>query len=117
MSFVNRVPSKYLTLVEAALEVMNAASSQELDTPIQQHDDSYWSPELGTLQALALDIFAHWLVLVMLLDGVWWIGDIGDWELERIIESMRTHGILLPTASGTDWWPRQMYHTKRKLAG
>jgi hypothetical protein len=50
-------------------------------------------PELTPAHNLALEIFAHWLVLVMLLDNVWWIGGIGAWELGRVV-ALRREGLL-----------------------
>ncbi|KAM7217342.1 hypothetical protein V8F06_007285 [Rhypophila decipiens] len=44
-------------------------------------------PDLPSLpHQLALEIFSHWLVLMILVDNVWWIGDLGAWELGRIVD-------------------------------
>lgn len=86
MSFLNRVPLSFLDLVQ---------------------DDSD-SPE----SRLALDIFGHWLVLVTLLDGVWWIDGIGEWELERAVRRFRQMD-----GGEEEWWPEKMLEARRKLLG
>jgi len=58
-------------------------------------------PHLNPTQPLALEIFAHWLVLVTLLDQVWWLGSIGAWELGRIVASVRTRRTTTTTTTTT----------------
>jgi hypothetical protein len=68
-------------------------------TPYDNHDHSLTHQLSDTAMTLtpahnlALEIFAHWLVLVMLLDNVWWIGGIGAWELGRVV-ALRREGLL-----------------------
>ncbi|OJJ32906.1 hypothetical protein ASPWEDRAFT_174336 [Aspergillus wentii DTO 134E9] len=90
MSFLNKAPAEYLSLVQS---VLDAPSEEEC---------------LDATNFLAMDIFAHWLVLVMLLDGVWWIGDIGQWELGQVVAFMKSR-------TGERWWPGSMYLVKREL--
>ncbi|KAJ6779519.1 hypothetical protein PWT90_06370 [Aphanocladium album] len=110
-AFLNRVPIEYLQLVQSALDCM----------PIEAElsDSSYHGQDI-TLTAAhkpAMDIFAHWLILVMLLDGVWWIGDIGSWELARILRFTESRGWLPELSSGGTWWPQTMHALKATLAG
>ncbi|KAL7802186.1 hypothetical protein V8C44DRAFT_299519 [Trichoderma aethiopicum] len=111
MAFLNRVPLDYLQLVQSALDQMPVATNQA---------DSGCSDKaipLGPAQQLALDIFSHWLVLVMLLDGVWWIGSIGQWELGRILSFTEAQcWTLEPTESGGSWWPESMYAVQKAIA-
>ncbi|KAF4251701.1 hypothetical protein CNMCM8980_005570 [Aspergillus fumigatiaffinis] len=73
-------------------------------------------PLLNATHLLAMDIFAHWLVLVMLLDGVWWISDIGEWELGQVVSLMKTQDLPSQSAdTGETWWPETMYLVKREL--
>ncbi|KAF7174014.1 hypothetical protein CNMCM5623_006324 [Aspergillus felis] len=73
-------------------------------------------PLLDATHLLAMDIFAHWLVLVMLLDGVWWISDIGEWELGQVVSLMKTQDLPSQSADiGQTWWPETMYLVKREL--
>lgn len=60
---------------------------------------------------LAVEIFAHWLVLVVLLDGVWWIGGVGAWELERVVQVRRVEWgceCLWEWGGEGGWWPEAM---------
>ena len=111
-AFINRVPSAYLHMVQATLEHIPLNRSQRT-TPDVNHggnDDS--------VHRLAMDIFAHWLVLMLLLDGVWWIGGIGAWELGRVVAYMREGG---RTGGGYGegskaWWPDSMYNIRTELS-
>lgn len=99
MSFVNQVPIEYLSLVQSILDIIPIDSAESLDvvtTPTQR---------------LAMDIFAHWLVLVMLLDGVWWIGPIGGWELGRVVAFMRSQQLH----DERNWWPESMLLIKNEI--
>ena len=65
---------------------------------------------------LAVDIFAHWLVLVMLLDKVWWIGGIGAWELGQIIPFRKnTRWCMSLWKTDDDWWPESMFEISRQF--
>ncbi|TPX14604.1 uncharacterized protein E0L32_005296 [Thyridium curvatum] len=113
MSFLNQTPVGYLNLVQSVLEMSPAETSSGSwsahDSPATE------APTLSTPQLLAMEIFAHWLVLVMLLDGVWWIGDIGQWELGQVVSLIKSqHWIDQSDAAGT-WWPESMYQVKREL--
>lgn len=65
----------------------------------------------------AMDIFAHWLVLMCLLDGVWWIGGIGMWELGRVVSHMEVTGAQqIGQEKEEIWWPSSMYRIRLELA-
>ncbi|KAL3594293.1 hypothetical protein FPOAC2_08599 [Fusarium poae] len=99
MWFLNRVPAEFLSIVQSTLDNIPDTVPDE---GIQcDSDDS------SETSRLAMDIFAHWLVLVMLLDGVWWIGGIGVCELGRITKYM---GRQQEGAAGSkgSWWPRSI---------
>jgi hypothetical protein len=111
MAFLNRVPLEYLQLVQSALDHMPVATTQS--------DPSCFDKaiKLGAAQQLAMNIFSHWLVLVMLLDGVWWIGSIGQWELGRILSFTEAQcWTLEPTETGGTWWPESMYAVQKAIA-
>lgn len=99
MAFVHRLPSGYIELVQSALKPETIPPSNER----------------LRLQRLAVDIFAHWLVLVMLLDGIWWIGDVGSWELEHAISAMSSLSRLDGMETLDCWWPQSMYITKLEI--
>uniref|UniRef100_A0A0D2XXK5 C6 transcription factor n=1 Tax=Fusarium oxysporum (strain Fo5176) TaxID=660025 RepID=A0A0D2XXK5_FUSOF len=71
MWFLNRIPSEFLSIVESVLDNIPTSPGSIPDEGIQCEGD------VSETTRLAMDIFSHWLVLVMLLDGVWWIGGIG----------------------------------------
>ena len=99
MWFLNRVPREYLSIVQSTLDnIPDTVPDEGI-----QCDSGIPS---GTSR-LGMEIFAHWLVLVMLLDGVWWIGGIGECELGKVTKYM---GRQLDESSGSDgsWWPRSM---------
>ncbi|KAM0814097.1 putative Zn(2)-C6 fungal-type domain-containing protein [Seiridium cardinale] len=104
MSFIHRLPARFLDLVHEAMDHHN---------PSMQHTEV----DLATLKLhkLVVEIFAHWLVLVMLLDGVWWIGDIGAWELKRAISTARDLSQSDSTDIEANWWPKSMYNIKEEM--
>ncbi|PYH45579.1 Zn(II)2Cys6 transcription factor [Aspergillus saccharolyticus JOP 1030-1] len=109
MSILNQAPSEYLGLVQSVLDAL-AADGIGQDAAVA---------EAGLLSApyvLAMDIFAHWLVLVKLLDGVWWLGEIGQWEIGQVLSVMKTRNPRGRLAEmGETWWPESMYLVKREL--
>ncbi|KAL9473948.1 hypothetical protein ACSS6W_008328 [Trichoderma asperelloides] len=111
MAYVNHVPIEYLQLVQSALDYMPVAEKQTDSNSLDQ------VIPLSAAQRLAMNIFAHWLVLVMLLDGVWWIGGIGQWELGRILSFAETQN-WAPESTETDgtWWPASMYAVQKAIA-
>lgn len=111
MAFVHRVPTRYLSLVEEVISWM---------WPGTDNADPDFSmsmlPEPSVAHQLAVDIFAHWLVLVILLDDVWWIGGLGAWELKRIVslrKDVRWRACLWNRDE--DWWPESMLEVSWQL--
>ncbi|OAA49686.1 Zn(2)-C6 fungal-type DNA-binding domain protein [Cordyceps fumosorosea ARSEF 2679] len=123
MAFLNQVPFEFLHLVQLALDCMPVEESRHHEPSSPSLGDSGVSssaPQPLPLEAAhkpAMDIFAHWLVLVMLLDGVWWIGDVGHWELGRIARFIEAQGFALDLAEGETWWPETMHAVKSTLGG
>lgn len=102
-SFVNKVPTTFLNLVQDILAVIpvDAGLTGGAVTVAENLTD---------VQKLAMDIMAHWLVFVMLLDDIWWIGEIGGWELSRVAAVMeRTRG------AEKQWWPESMYRIRDEI--
>ncbi|PYH90935.1 hypothetical protein BO71DRAFT_486688 [Aspergillus ellipticus CBS 707.79] len=115
MSFLNQVPTEFLNLVQSVLDSPAAGAKAER-TRTQAASITKEEVSLTAINVLAIDIFAHWLVLVMLLDGVWWIRDIGQWELSQVIPLMKAQNALCQlTEAGEMWWPEKMYLAKREL--
>ncbi|KAE8139266.1 hypothetical protein BDV38DRAFT_281428 [Aspergillus pseudotamarii] len=114
MSFLNKAPADFLNLVRLVLDSPSVEASAQ--RWMIQDSPGAEVPSLSATHLLAMDIFAHWLVLVMLLDGVWWIGDIGQWELSQIMSWMKTQNLLgWSVDTGETWWPESMYLVKREL--
>lgn len=114
----------YSSTSTSSPDTMDAATSQQLPSVAHQ---------------LALEIFAHWLVLMILNDTVWWIGDLGSWELGRIIDFRKKIVQQLRSASSSgdiggigtyrciwsnqnqqvgeedSWWPESMYEVSRQF--
>ncbi|KAJ5976011.1 C6 transcription factor [Penicillium waksmanii] len=114
MSFLNEAPTEYLNLVQSVLD----SSSVEAYTGdwVARGSPKGEMQPLDTTHILAMDIFAHWLVLVMLLDGVWWISGIGRWELGQIVSLMKTQELLnQPPDTKETWWPESMYLVNMEL--
>ena len=115
MSFLNKAPTEFLNIVQSVLDSPSAKARKE-NTTLPMSSGTKALLTLTPIHVLTMDIFAHWLVLVMLLDGVWWIRDIGQWELSRVISMMKTHNVISQLADTNErWWPESMYLVKREL--
>ncbi|KAF2097668.1 hypothetical protein NA57DRAFT_56859 [Rhizodiscina lignyota] len=103
LAFLNLIPQAYLDLLLPLLD-------QRLENPVEQLSDIL---KLDGPQALALEIYAHWLVLMFLVeDESWWIGDLAITSLRGIINTYGeefAHDIL-PSHGRTreQWWPAGM---------
>lgn len=72
--------------------------------------------EFSLAYQFGLDIFAHWLVLVILLDDVWWIGGIGAWELGQIVSFKRNSQYRMGLWNQDKrWWPESMFDISRQF--
>ncbi|AEO55661.1 hypothetical protein MYCTH_97378 [Thermothelomyces thermophilus ATCC 42464] len=111
MSLVHKVPTAFLNLVEDMINLINAgpaaAGAGAGGRPM---------PEPSAAHQLALEIFANWLVLVILLDDVWWIGGIGAWELARFVSVRSYPGWEACLWNrDRDWWPESMLTISRQF--
>ncbi|RDW65110.1 hypothetical protein BP6252_10761 [Coleophoma cylindrospora] len=113
MAFLNRVPAEYLRLVQTMLDSIRVQTNSGQQDSWEISDCE--SSNFNVAHKLALEIFAHWIVLVMLLDGVWWIGGIGVWELGRLVSCIRGQGWLDSPYTFGSWWPESMYIVGREL--
>ncbi|KAK7214543.1 hypothetical protein V2G26_002546 [Clonostachys chloroleuca] len=112
-AFLNRIPIEYLHFVQSILDLMPIEPSYS--EPQIRIEQEQFPP--SAVHKLAMDVFAHWLVFMILLDGVWWIGGTGEWELERVVSFMRTYEWAdISMDAGERWWPESMSKVKRELA-
>ncbi|KAK1750350.1 hypothetical protein QBC47DRAFT_438666 [Echria macrotheca] len=67
--------------------------------------------ELSAADALAIDIFAHWLAFTLLIDSAWFFGNLGFWELGKIVVMFQTGHLRLPHVAelNGEWWPASIY--------
>jgi hypothetical protein len=101
LSFLVQTPQAYLDLVLPLLD-------QRLENPIEDI-----SMELTVEQALALDIYAHWSVLMFLIeDESWWIGNLPVVTLNGMLNR---YGYDFVASLWPDyghkreqWWPGSM---------
>ncbi|OQO01643.1 hypothetical protein B0A48_12679 [Cryoendolithus antarcticus] len=106
LNFVQRAPTGFIELIRRELgddaRISCCALVPTAELPPRCN---------GQLPVIALDIFAHWLVLLLLLDEVWWIGPIGDFELGRLTERVAElrSDERENKVSSTDWWPGRMH--------
>ncbi|GKZ99141.1 hypothetical protein AnigIFM60653_003344 [Aspergillus niger] len=115
MSFLNKAPTEFLNIVRSVLDSPTVKGRNE-NTTLPASSATREPLTVTPIHILAMDIFAHWLVLVMLLDGVWWISNIGQWELSQVIYLMKRQNVLSQLADSSEmWWPESMYLVKREL--
>lgn len=105
LSFLVQAPQAYLDLVLPLLD-------QRLESPISVTSDSL-TTEMTREQTLALDIYAHWSVLMFLVEeDSWWIGNLPAVTLAGMVNRYGDDFVtrLWPrTASRQEpWWPGSM---------
>ncbi|KAJ5731462.1 uncharacterized protein N7483_005970 [Penicillium malachiteum] len=109
MAFVHKVPTHFLTLVEEMMGLLHTETNSPSVSPLL-------CSTISLAHQLAPDIFAHWLVLVTLLSDVWWIGNIGIWELKHIVSfTQRLPDRMDVWGKNEDWWPKSMLHVAQEL--
>jgi len=112
LTFLFQTPQAYIDLVLPLLD-------QRLERPDTSTSDSL-SVELTMEQALALDIYAHWSVLMFLAEEeAWWIGDLPFVTLSGLVT---TYGDDFVTriwpetcAQREQWWPRCMLNILQEI--
>ncbi|KAK1754144.1 hypothetical protein QBC47DRAFT_403533 [Echria macrotheca] len=122
VAFTHQAPALYFSLVDEAMSSLLTEPADPLPMSVSVPDQpapKVYDPGQGDIRLkgglldpshrLALDIFCHWLVFVMLLDNVWWIDGIGAWELGHIVAVRGTGQWSCPD----DWWPGRMWEVRR----
>lgn len=112
LTFLVQAPQAYLDLVLPLLD-------QRLENPIGASSEDVL-PELTREQALALDIYAHWSVLMFLVEEEsWWIGKLPIITLTGMLNRYGDDFVarLWPECErGSEkWWPGSMLAILREI--
>lgn len=105
--FFFRAPQDFLNVLWPLLE--------DEEDEIMSHADL--SISLSSSQILALDIYAHWLVLLLLGEGEsWWLGNFPTLALRRLVERYGTDlEAAAQSKQGHQWWPASMLGVATQL--
>lgn len=108
LSFYIQAPNEYLDVV---LPLLDQRLEKPLPVPL--------TPQLTTTQALALDIYAHWSVLMILVEEEsWWIGGLPGVTLEGMGNAfgwwVGEKGGWVGVGEG-EWWPGKMLGIARDM--
>ncbi|KAL6239483.1 hypothetical protein BDW75DRAFT_198300 [Aspergillus navahoensis] len=112
LSFLVHAPQAYLDFVLPLLD-------QRLQVPSRTstRKEARAEVELNVEQALALDIYAHWSVLMFLVgEESWWIGKLPDITLTGLVN--RFGDDLWRDGDGDgngEWWPGSMLRIHREI--
>lgn len=130
LSFFIETPQAYLDLVLPLLDKRLEGPSPQSQSPgIDSSLDPSLDPVLGLAlgtelsieQALALDIYAHWSVLMFLVsEESWWIGNLPDITLTGMVNRYGDDFVRRWFPSGTgmgeeEWWPGSMMSVAREI--
>ncbi|KAL4805910.1 hypothetical protein BDV18DRAFT_140153 [Aspergillus unguis] len=121
LSFLVQAPYAYLELVLPLLDKRLEGPS----TP-SPHQSPIGEVELNVEQALALDIYAHWSVLMILVgEESWWIGKLPDITLSGMVNRYGegfVNSLLLGSGNENgngngegEWWPGSMLRVEREV--
>jgi hypothetical protein len=108
-------PSQTEPLSRTFLAFFFCAPEAYLDLlfPLLDHRESSDNHGLSSAELLALDIYAHWLVLMFLVeDEAWWSGDFPVLALQGLI---RRYGDELVDGLQEQWWPGSMLEIMTRL--
>lgn len=110
MSFMHRTHPTYMDHICWLLGELPPQSDLER-RPLPVRKEKALLDSLDLSKTIAAEVFAHWLVFVMLLDGVWFIGGMGMWELERLTAFMHRAG----WRDEESWWPADMCRIMKSI--
>jgi hypothetical protein len=113
IQFLVHVPQSYLDIVLPLLE-------QRMESPIK---GTFYEPPPNNLtkeQVLALDIYAHWSVLMLLIEKeAWWIGMLPEVTLTGMLTRFSDSFVAKywpeATCGHEQWWPASMLNILREF--
>lgn len=77
-------------------------------------DSVYDDLELTTAEVLALDVYAHWLVIMLLVENeAWWVGNFPFVALQGLVA--RYGDRCSGTSNQEQWWPASMLVVATRL--
>lgn len=104
LSFYAQVPQQYLDLILPLLD-------ERLEQPVDAFSDGL-ELDLTRTQAFALDIYAHWSVLMSIVEeNSWWIGRLPVTTLDGLVNRYGLGFVkrLWPECGEQEeWWPGEM---------
>ncbi|KAF2095694.1 hypothetical protein NA57DRAFT_44210 [Rhizodiscina lignyota] len=114
LGFLSQAPQAYLDLV---LPLLDERLERSIGTP-----SADISTQLTKEQALALDIYAHWSVLMFLVEEEsWWIGTLPVVTLTGMMNRYGDHFVTRLWPDGAhgqgQWWPGSMLTILREIKG
>ncbi|OJJ07007.1 hypothetical protein ASPVEDRAFT_201474 [Aspergillus versicolor CBS 583.65] len=131
LSFFIETPQAYLDLVLPLLDKRLQGPSPQQSPAVDPPTDPSLDPslvlglgsELSIEQALALDIYAHWSVLMFLVsEESWWIGNLPDITLNGMVNRYGDDFVRKWFPSGSaggrgeeEWWPGGMMSVAREI--
>jgi hypothetical protein len=112
LTFLVQTPQEYLDLT---LPLLDQRLENPIDTPL---GDS--AVELTREQSLALDIYAHWSVLMFLVeDESWWIGNLPIVTLTGMLNRYGDDFVIRSQPEcglgKEQWWPGSMLNILREI--
>ncbi|EFQ98210.1 hypothetical protein MGYG_01246 [Nannizzia gypsea CBS 118893] len=110
LTFLVQVPQTYLDLVLPLLD-------KRLESPVSTESDDSLT-DLTMEQALALDIYAHWSVLMFLVEEEsWWIGNLPFVTLSGMVNRYGNNFVtrLWSEEGSWQWWPGGMLNILREV--
>jgi hypothetical protein len=123
LSFLSRGTTSYISLL---IDVLDSTSGENpmRDTTGLSDDGGICAADSGGItieQRIVLEIFVHWLVFLLLLDGIWWVQDLGIDELGHVVSQINNSNLAIwpqetsnlqslsrdmaGTSLEDDWWP------------
>ncbi|QDS68872.1 hypothetical protein FKW77_007543 [Venturia effusa] len=111
----------YIQVPQAYLDITIPLLDQRLESPLGGDDGTSNGifTELSVQQALALDIYAHWSVLMFLVEEEsWWIGNLPTVTLNGMVNRYGDDfmGKLWPEmADSESWWPGSMLRISQEI--
>lgn len=112
-------PSHTEPLARSFLAFFSSASKAYVDLLLPlldpRTDEIDNDSELTTAEVLALDLYAHWLVLMFLVEyEAWWVGDFPVLALQGLIARYGDK-FLGTTRIQEQWWPASMLEVAMRL--